>query len=254
MSEHARALLAAHLKQRREMGEQVLFLETLTAPELISHARSTRVGAPAASARAVAAPSATEPARAGTAAARNAALAVLGNEVRSCTACRLHATRRSVVFGVGDPNAELVVVGEAPGHDEDVRGEPFVGRAGKLLDRLLLSAGFPRERVYICNVLKCRPPENRNPMSDEIETCSPYLREQIRLVQPRVILTVGKFAAQTLLSTEVSIGRLRGQIHRYEGVPVVASYHPAFLLRSPQWIRAAWQDFQLVRQQLDAAN
>ncbi|MDR0788482.1 MAG: uracil-DNA glycosylase [Gemmatimonadota bacterium] len=168
-----------------------------------------------------------------------------------CTACRLAETRTQVVFSDGSPEARLVVVGEAPGADEDRIGRPFVGRAGKLLDQLLLSVGFPRETVYICNVIKCRPPANRNPHPDEVRACSSYLRLQLDLVKPKAILAVGTFAVQTLLETTDPIGRLRGTVHEYHGVPLVPTYHPAALLRNPGWIRPAWEDAQRLRDILD---
>lgn len=170
-----------------------------------------------------------------------------------CPRCRLAETRMKVVFGEGDPDADVMVVGEAPGADEDRTGRPFVGRAGKLLDLLLMTAGFPRERVYICNVLKCRPPMNRNPLPDEVEACNPYLLRQVELVKPRAILAFGTFAAQTLLGTDVSIGRLRGKVHHYQGVPLIPTYHPAALLRNPGWVRAVWDDLQRLRGVLDAS-
>src|SRR5690606_18393253 len=146
----------------------------------------------------------------------------------------------------------LVVVGEAPGQEEDRTGRPFVGPAGKLLDLLLQSVGFPRASVYICNVLKCRPPGNRNPLPDEMDVCTrSWLQPQIRAVAPKVVLAVGRFAVQTLLNTDAGIGRLRGRIHDYDGAPVVVTYHPAYLLRSPEKLRAAWDDFQLIRSVLD---
>jgi DNA polymerase len=168
-----------------------------------------------------------------------------------CPRCGLAKTRTKVVFGEGSPNADLMVVGEAPGENEDRQGRPFVGKAGKLLDLLLMSAGFPRESVYICNVLKCRPPGNRNPLPDEVEACSPYLLRQVELVKPRVIVAFGTFAAQTLLGTDVSIGRLRGRLHPYQGIPLVPTYHPAALLRNPGWVRAVWEDLQRARATLD---
>ncbi|MEX0907240.1 MAG: uracil-DNA glycosylase, partial [Gemmatimonadota bacterium] len=169
----------------------------------------------------------------------------------NCTQCGLHEGRTSVVFGEGSPTADVVVVGEAPGQEEDRTGRPFVGRAGRLLDLLLMTAGFPRETVYICNVLKCRPPGNRNPLPGEVSSCAAFLRGQLEAVSPRVLLAVGKFAAQALLQTDESIGRLRGTVHTYRGTPLIVTYHPAFLLRSPQMTRFAWQDFQLLRRVLD---
>jgi uracil-DNA glycosylase family 4 len=168
-----------------------------------------------------------------------------------CPRCRLAETRMKVVFGEGDPRARVMVVGEAPGADEDRSGRPFVGRAGKLLDLLLMTAGFTRESVYICNVLKCRPPQNRNPHPDEVEACSPYLIKQVELIAPGGILAFGTFAAQTLLGTDVSIGRLRGKTHHYQGVPLVPTYHPAALLRNSGWVRAVWEDLQRLRAVLD---
>jgi DNA polymerase len=178
-------------------------------------------------------------------------LQVLEAEATGCVKCGLSQSRTQVVFGRGSPATELVVVGEAPGREEDRTGLPFVGPAGKLLDLLLLSVGFEREQVYICNVLKCRPPRNRDPRPEEVATCSPYLHGQLDTIQPRVLLAVGKFAAQMLTGTESSIGRLRGAVHEYRGIPVVATYHPAYLLRSPQATRKTWQDLQLMRQVLD---
>lgn len=170
-----------------------------------------------------------------------------------CPRCGLAKTRKHVVFGEGRENADVMVVGEAPGQEEDRSGRPFVGRAGKLLDLVLQSTGFAREDVYICNVLKCRPPQNRNPQPDEVSACSPYLLRQFELVQPRVILAFGTFAAQTLLGTDISIGKLRGKTHQYRGVPLVPTYHPAACLRHPAWVRSVWEDLQRARDVLDAS-
>jgi DNA polymerase len=167
--------------------------------------------------------------------------------VRSCTQCELHSTRKQTVFGVGKLRAEWMIIGEAPGADEDQQGEPFVGRAGQLLNSMLHAMGFPREQVYIANVIKCRPPGNRDPKPVEVACCAPYLARQIELVNPRVILCVGRIAAQNLLGTDTPIGKLRGQVHRL-GVqqrPVVVTYHPAYLLRTPTEKRKSWQDLQL---------
>lgn len=178
-------------------------------------------------------------------------LAAVRSVAVGCLGCGLATTRKQVVFGEGNEQAELMVVGEAPGAEEDRTGRPFVGKAGQLLDTLLASAGFPRENVYICNVLKCRPPGNRNPQPDEIEACNPYLRRQIELVSPRVIVTVGAFASQTLLGTTESINRLRGRVHSHHGVPLVPTFHPAALLRNASWIRPTWDDFQRARALID---
>jgi DNA polymerase len=175
-------------------------------------------------------------------------LAVL---VGRCTLCPLHRSRKNPVFGEGDPGARVVCVGEAPGAREDETGRPFVGRAGQLLDRLLRTIGLPRESVYICNVLKSRPPNNRDPLPEEVGACTPYLLRQLALIEPEVIVAFGAFAARTLLESTESLGRLRGGVHRYAGYPVVATYHPAALLRNPAWTRPAWEDLQIVRRILD---
>jgi uracil-DNA glycosylase family 4 len=170
-----------------------------------------------------------------------------------CPRCALANTRRHVVFGEGREDAEVLVVGEAPGADEDASGRPFVGKAGRLLDLLLLSCGFRREELYVCNVLKCRPPQNRNPEPDEVSACSPYLLRQVELVEPRVILAFGAFAAQTLLGADEGVGRLRRREHQYRGVPLIPTYHPAACLRDPRWVRAVWEDLQRARALLAAA-
>lgn len=171
--------------------------------------------------------------------------ATLAATVRECTLCGLCATRTQTVFGTGDMRARLMVVGEAPGAEEDRQGEPFVGRAGQLLNSMLRAAGFERPQVYIANVLKCRPPNNRDPAADEVERCLPYLRRQIELVDPAVILCVGRIAAQRLLAREDTIARMRGRVHRLGQTPVVVTYHPAYLLRAPTEKRKAWQDLRL---------
>ncbi len=178
-------------------------------------------------------------------------LAVLRAVANSCTRCTLHRTRAKVVFADGSATARVVCVGEAPGQREDETGLPFVGPAGMLLDRLLLSVGFSRQEVFICNVLKCRPPRNRNPLPDEIERCSPFLLRQVEILDPEVIIAFGTFAAQTLLESRESLGRLRGRTHLYRGYPLVATYHPAALLRNPGWTRPTWEDLQLVRRIAD---
>ncbi|MFQ5677893.1 MAG: uracil-DNA glycosylase [Gemmatimonadota bacterium] len=175
-------------------------------------------------------------------------LPTLGEVAALCTRCGLHGSRQHVVFGEGDPHARIVCVGEAPGVVEDDTGRPFVGRAGQLLDRLLLSVGLRRGEVYICNVLKCRPPGNRDPRPEEVEACSPFLLRQLELIDPEVIVAFGAFAARTLLGTRESLGRLRGRTHLYEGYPVVVTYHPAALLRNPWWTRPTWEDLQRVRE------
>lgn len=182
-----------------------------------------------------------------------AAWQALENAVRPCTRCGLHATRTQTVFGVGRRDADLLVIGEAPGADEDLKGEPFVGRAGQLLTAMLRAIGLARRDVYIANILKCRPPGNRDPQPEEATACTPYLTQQIALVAPRVILAVGRIAAQWLLQTDVPIGRLRGQTFRYgeRGTPLIVTYHPAYLLRSPLAKATAWKDLCVVRDLLE---
>jgi len=172
----------------------------------------------------------------------------LADAVARCTACKLSATRTQGVLGVGDRNADWLIIGEAPGAEEDAQGEPFVGQAGKLLDAMLASIGLKRgDNVYITNVLKSRPPGNRNPEPDEIAACMPYLLAQIELIQPKLILALGRFAAQSLLDTDEAIARLRGRVHRFQGVPLVVSYHPAYLLRNLPDKARAWEDLCLAR-------
>ncbi|MGH9314490.1 MAG: uracil-DNA glycosylase [Vicinamibacterales bacterium] len=175
-------------------------------------------------------------------------LTALRDEIGDCTRCKLHRLgRRQVVFGVGNPNAELMFVGEAPGHDEDVQGIPFVGRAGQLLTKIIEAIGLKRDDVYIANVVKCRPPENRNPESDEVATCQPFLFRQIQAIAPRVIVALGSFAAKTLLATEAPISRLRGRVYDLEGAQLVCTFHPAYLLRSPERKRDTWEDMKKVK-------
>jgi DNA polymerase len=181
-----------------------------------------------------------------------AAWDALRAEVAGCTRCELARTRTQTVFGVGDRRAELLVIGEAPGADEDRQGEPFVGRAGQLLNSMLRAMGNPRESVYIANVLKCRPPGNRDPKPEEVGCCLPYLQRQVELIGPRLILALGRIAAQNLLATDTPIGRLRGQVHRFGtgATPLIVTYHPAYLLRSPGEKRKAWADLKLARAEL----
>ena len=180
--------------------------------------------------------------------------AELQEEVRTCTRCALHRGRIQTVFGVGSQEADLLIIGEAPGAEEDRQGEPFVGRAGRLLNAMLAAIQLAREDVYIANILKCRPPNNRDPKADEAATCTPYLQRQIELLQPRVILALGRIAAQWLLQSDAPIGRLRGRKFGYGNgaTPLVVSYHPAYLLRSPLAKAKAWEDLVLVRRLLRA--
>jgi len=177
----------------------------------------------------------------------------IARTVAECTRCPLYATAKNPVPGIGDPNADFMIVGEAPGANEDEQGQPFVGQAGQLLNKIIGAINLTRDDVFIANVLKHRPPGNRNPLPEEVTACSPYLVRQIELIRPKVILALGTFAAQTLLDTKLTIGKLRGQVHRYYGVPLVVTYHPAALLRNPAWKRPTWEDVQLARRILDRA-
>jgi uracil-DNA glycosylase family 4 len=178
-----------------------------------------------------------------------AAWAALRAEVSNCTKCALHATRTQTVFGVGNERADWMVIGEAPGAEEDRRGEPFVGAAGQLLNAMLKAIGLERESVYIANILKSRPPGNRDPKPEEVEACFPYLTRQIALIRPKLMLAVGRIAAQNLLGTTVPLGRLRGKVHTFGelGTPLIITYHPAYLLRSPGEKRKAWEDLKFAR-------
>ena len=169
-------------------------------------------------------------------------------EICECMKCPLGATRTKFVFGSGNPNADIMVIGEAPGADEDEQGLPFVGRAGQLLTKILESIELPREEVFICNILKCRPPNNRKPLASETDQCEPYLWKQIELIQPKFILALGLTAANTLLKNKESMSQLRGKIHDYHGIRTIVTYHPAALLRNPEWKKHTWEDVKFLRQ------
>ncbi len=175
----------------------------------------------------------------------------LYDSIHTCRNCPLGKTRTNFVFGVGNPKADIVLVGEAPGAEEDRKGEPFVGRAGKLLNQILESVQFKREEVYICNILKCRPPNNRDPLPTEVNACEPYLHHQLDLIKPKIIVALGRVAAQTLLRTKESLTRLRTRVHSYHDMPMVVTYHPAALLRNPNWKRPTWEDFKKVREMFE---
>jgi DNA polymerase len=177
----------------------------------------------------------------------------IAEKVKKCTRCPLYETATNAVPGEGDPHAKLVCVGEAPGAKEDETGRPFVGQAGQLLTKILAAIDLTREQVFICNVLKHRPPGNRNPRPEEVEACSPYLIRQLELIKPKVIVAFGTFAAQTLLQSKTPLGQLRGLVHRYHGIPLIVTYHPAALLRNPAWKRPTWEDVKLARRILDSA-
>jgi len=174
----------------------------------------------------------------------------LRDEIGDCKRCKLHTGRTNLVFGTGNVNSELVFVGEAPGADEDIQGEPFVGRAGELLTKIIKAMGYDRKEIYIANIIKCRPPNNRNPEPDEIKTCEPFLRKQLSIISPKIICTLGTFATQTLLKTQERISLLRGKFYLYQGIKVMPTFHPAFLLRNPQEKRTVWEDVKLVMKEL----
>ena len=182
----------------------------------------------------------------------NQALAALRDEVQPCQACGLAKSRTQVVFGAGSAQARVLFIGEAPGREEDLQGEPFVGASGKLLTKIIEAIGFDRNHIFICNILKCRPPGNRDPLLEEVEACEPYLKRQLAIIRPRIICCLGRVAAQTLLNTDLSLGKLRRGVHFYEGIPVMATYHPAALLRKPAWKRDTWNDVQRLRALHDA--
>lgn len=178
-------------------------------------------------------------------------LEAVRGDLGDCRRCGLHGSRRHIVFGEGNPGASIIFVGEAPGADEDLQGRPFVGRAGQLLTKIIEAMGLKREDVYICNILKCRPPENRNPGPDEISACEPFLKAQIEAIQPRVICALGTFAAKTLLGRDVPITVLRGIFHEYRGIPLMPTYHPAYLLRNQGAKRKVWEDMQMIMRLLE---
>lgn len=190
------------------------------------------------------------------AAGNDAVWVELEKRVSGCTLCDLHKNRTQTVFGVGSRSADWLIIGEAPGRDEDRQGEPFVGRAGKLLNAMLHAVGLDRQEVFIANILKCRPPKNRDPKPEEVRCCEPYLKQQIELIQPKIILALGRVAAQNLLRVDTPIGRMRGRQYEYPEprVPVVVTYHPAYLLRSPREKRKSWQDLQLAMKIYRAAQ
>ncbi len=227
--------LADALEYLRDLGYEDLSARVLEAPSSVS-SESVRK-APAADAE-----------------ERAKALAEVGKEARSCTECRLSKGRNRVVFGSGNPDADLLFIGEGPGAEEDRQGLPFVGPAGELLTKIIQAIDLQREDVYIANVVKCRPPRNRDPQTDEAAACRGFLERQVELIRPRVIVALGRVAAQNLLDTTAPLGRLRGQWHSFKGVPVRATYHPAALLRNAAWKRPTWEDMQVVRDRLAARD
>lgn len=178
-------------------------------------------------------------------------LETIQKDLGNCKRCQLFSGRKNIVFGIGDPKARLVFVGEGPGYEEDQKGEPFVGAAGRLLTKIIEAINYTREQVYICNIIKCRPPGNRNPMPDEIKACTPFLQRQIAAIKPDFICALGAFAAQTLLETKQPISRLRGSFHDYRGIKVLPTFHPAFLLRNPDKKRDVWEDMKMLMKSIE---
>ncbi len=285
----AREKLRLYLEQRRDLGESELLLDSMsvddalraigvigrgerpaTPRELATDIKGdwrSALGGPAAAATSPASVQPTEPElRAGLSARTSSdelfnsgivdldSIEAVAQSVIKCNRCPLYKTANKGVPGEGAANARLVCVGEGPGASEDETGLPFVGAAGALLTKILAAVDLSREEVFITNVVKHRPPGNRNPAPDEIEACSPYLVRQLELIKPKVIVAFGTFAAQTLLNTKTPIGKLRGEVHRYHGIPLVVTYHPAALLRNPSWKRPTWEDVKLARRILDSAT
>ena len=268
----AKERLRLYLEQRRDLGEAELLLDSMSVDDVMKAIGAIGKGVATSSTEkggwrevlaaegAVAEVSAlpvTADSLAGSVGAGilgQAPLDAMAAEIESCTLCPLYKTANRGVPGSGSPKARLMCVGEGPGASEDEQGVPFVGAAGQLLTKILAAVNLTRDEVFITNVVKHRPPGNRNPAPDEIEACTPYLVRQLDLIQPKVIVALGTFAAQTLLNTKDGIGKLRGQVHRYHGIPVVVTYHPAALLRNPSWKRPTWEDVQLARRILDSAS
>lgn len=248
MTTDRRTQVAQFLRQRTELGMSSMSLDSVTKAEVAAWINQAMIPQPE---EKVAAAGIAPPAVPVDLPELPGSLKALQDVCAGCKKCGLADTRTQTVFADGVPNARLMVVGEAPGANEDEQGLPFVGRAGQLLDLLLETIGYSRkDSVYICNVIKCRPPANRNPTREEISSCTPYLQKQIGLVQPHAILAVGTFAGQFLSGKEEPLGQLRKDVHTYEGVPVVVTYHPAALLRNSGWIRATWDDLQRLARML----
>jgi DNA polymerase len=240
--------LRRHLAWQESDGTRQLYRDANApaAPAQTQTPAPVAAKAPAAQAPAAAKPVAPPAAETPRIAPSGKTLDEIRRELGDCKRCKLCNGRTQIVFGVGNPKAELVFVGEGPGADEDAQGIPFVGKAGQLLTKMIEAMKFQRDDVYICNVVKCRPPNNRNPEPDEIEACEPFLKQQLASIQPKVIVALGKFAAQTLLRVDTPITRLRGQWRQYEGIPLMPTFHPAYLLRSPEEKGKAWMDLQEV--------
>ncbi len=265
----ARERLRLYLEQRRDLGESELVLDSMSVDDVMRAIGAIGKGDSSSSGMGgwrdvlaaetgvvgVVVPSPTDiiPEAVVVAPVDSTSLDALAEEVIACTRCPLYQTATRGVPGFGHPQAGLMCIGEAPGASEDEQGKPFVGAAGQLLTKILAAVNLSRDEVYITNVVKHRPPGNRNPQPDEIDACNSYLIRELEIIRPKVIVALGTFAAQTLLNTKTPIGKLRGEVHRYLGIPVIVTYHPAALLRNPAWKRPTWEDVQLARRILDSA-
>jgi DNA polymerase len=242
--------LRTHLERRGRSGLQGVVMTTTKRPVVAAAAPAVaapvRAVEPARAQAQVDAPDEGAEVAAPKAKTGQAGLQVVREDLGDCQRCKLSPSRTKLVFGVGNPDADLVFVGEAPGADEDAQGEPFVGKAGQLLTKMIEAMGYTRDDVYICNVLKCRPPGNRNPEPDEVAKCEPFLKRQLAAIRPRMIVALGKFAAQCLLRDDTPITRLRGGFRSYEGIPLMPTLHPAYLLRDPSKKKLAWEDLKAV--------
>ena len=243
-------MLQQHLEDLRGCGHTFIprpQSHTATSPVLLSHMSSTASSAPPEPEAKGCPEAASQPSES---IALQKLRALQAEEMGDCTRCKLCSGRKNIVFGVGNPQAKVVFVGEAPGADEDAQGEPFVGRAGQLLTRMIEAMGMRRQDIYICNVIKCRPPGNRDPQPDEVASCEPFLKKQLSIIQPKIIVALGRYACQCLLQTKQPISRLRGQWASYEGIALMPTFHPAYLLRSPDKKRETWQDLRAVLDKL----
>jgi len=240
-----------YLRQLRESGEEELYLK----PEFLLKFANAESAKEFMQRLTATAPTTVSDTKTKGKIPKNPELERYHQEIKDCTKCRLHEGRTKFVFGVGNPKAEVMFIGEGPGRDEDLKGEPFVGRAGQLLDKILASIGFDRQTVYIANMVKCRPPENRAPQPDELETCYPYLARQIELIKPKIICCLGRISGQFLLKTSETLGRLRGTVHDFNGstslttggIKLIVTYHPAALLRYPEYKKETWEDMKMLR-------
>jgi uracil-DNA glycosylase family 4 len=250
LSEESKKQLAAHVSYYREMGIYDFYRQPVPEGASLPMMESVEPAQVAVVPPITSMPKEKPPTRPTESKDKPAALKIIREDIGDCTRCRLHERRTNIVFGVGNVNADIIFVGEGPGADEDAQGEPFVGRAGQLLNNMITAMGIKREDVYIANVVKCRPPGNRTPENDECDTCSPFLLRQIEVIKPKVIVALGATAAKTLLAVNDSMGNLRGRWYDFKGSRLAATYHPSYLLRDPRQKKEAWKDLQMVMKYL----